>query len=403
MRKTAVVPVFALLAAQQQVPQFRSAVERIAVDVQVVDSQGRPLESLTAADFEVRIDQHARTVTSAEFIRAAALETPAGGVAAPPGVPVWAANDGNRGGRDFILAVDESSFEVSDAPAVMSAARAFVRSLGENDRAGVFTYPASPRFFALTPDHAAVAMELGRVIGTLTPPMTHFHLSASEVLDIEAGDQDLVRAIARRECLPQPVYQAGCLHEIPAEANGIAAEYESLIAVSTNGLRMLLAALDQVPTRKTVVVISGGLFASDRVGARPDISHVIDALAADAAGVRATLYVLHMDATFLHSVSAADAGRNASGAVHSAMRESSAFRAGLERLAGAVGGAMIHVEAGGEQRAFERVLRETSAYYVLAVEPQDEDRDGRMHYISVKTSARGADVRARRTVIIPAR
>jgi hypothetical protein len=37
------------------------------------------------------------------------------------------------------------------------------------------------------------------------------------------------------------------------------------------------------------------------------------------------------------------------------------------------------------------------------VEPLAEDRDGRMHYITVKTSARGADVRARRTVIIPAR
>jgi hypothetical protein len=63
---------------------------------------------------------------------------------------------------------------------------------------------------------------------------------------------------------------------------------------------------------------------------------------------------------------------------------------------------LIRVEPGGEDRAFQRILRETSAYYLLAVDPVDEDRDGRMHYISVKTSVKGADVRARRTVIIPA-
>jgi VWFA-related protein len=396
---------FVVLAqAAPQPPQFRAAVERIVVDVQVVDQQGRPLDTLTAADFEVRLDQHPRTVASAEFIRAAAIDTPAGGAAAAsPGKPVWVANEGGLGGRDFILAVDESSFQTSDAPAVMRAARAFVHHLGENDRVGLFTYPASPRLFALTPDHTAVSMELARVVGTMQHPMSQFHLSTSEVLDLVAGDKDLIRTIAQRECLPQAAYQMICIKGIPEEANRIAAEYESLTSVSTNGLRMLLNALDQVPTRKTVVVISGGLLAADRIGARPDISQRIDMLSLDAARANATLYVLHMDATFFHSFSAADAGRNAVGAPRSAMRESAAFRSGLERLAGAIGGAMIRVEPGGEDRAFQRLLRETSAHYELAVEPLEEDRDGRMHYISVKANVRGVEVRARRTVIIPAR
>jgi len=394
------------MAAGQQQPQFRSGVERIVIDVQVVDDDGRPIEALTAADFEVQFDRHPRTVVAAQFVRAASVDTPAGGAAPPPGVPAYSANAENRGGRDYILAVDESSFRTTDAPAVMRAARAFIASLATNDRVGLFTYPASPRMFPLTPDHTSVSMELNRVVGTYSPPLSQFHLSPSEVIDIESGDTDLVRTIARRECLPQPIYQAECLKSIPGDANLIAQAYEALSSTSVKSLRMLLAALDQAPTRKTVVVISGGLLSSDRVGGRPDISGIVDMLAVEAGRVRANLYVLHVDSSFLQSfsvMSGAGGVRTADGVARSAMRESSALAAGLDRLAGATGGTVVRVEPGGEQRAFGRILRETSAYYLLAVEPTDADRDGRLHYITVKTTARGADVRARRTVVIPAR
>src|SRR5262245_24899068 len=394
-----------LLAAQppQQPPQFRSGVERIAIDVQVVDDSGRPIETLTAADFQVQFDRHPRTVVAAQFIRSAMIDTPAGGAATPPGVSNYVANAENRGGRDYILAVDESSFRSMDAPAVMRAAKAFIASLASNDRVGLFTYPAAPHMFPLTPDHTSVSMELNRVVGTFEAPQSHFHLSPSEVIDIVSGDTELVKAIAKRECLPG-IYQGECINTIPGDANMIAAAYESLTSASMKALRMLLAALHQDPSRKTVVVISGGLLASDRTGGRPDVSHIVEMLAAEAASVRANLYVLHVDSSFLQSFSVssgAGGARTASGVARSALRESTALAAGLDRLAGATGGTLVRVEPGGETRAFQRILRETSAYYLLAVDPVDEDRDGRMHYITVKTSVKGAEVRARRTVIIP--
>ena len=47
----------AVIAQQQattdQTPSFRSGVEVVSVDVNVVDRQGRPLRGLTAADFTV--------------------------------------------------------------------------------------------------------------------------------------------------------------------------------------------------------------------------------------------------------------------------------------------------------------------------------------------------------------
>jgi VWFA-related protein len=392
----------ALALTQGPQPTFRAGVERILIDVQVVGDDGRPIETLTSADFEVQFDRHPRAVVAAQFIRSAAIDTPAAGAAPPPGVSTYTANAENRGGRDYILAVDESSFRAADAPAVMRAAKAFIASLPPNDRVGLFTYPAAPHMFPLTPDHTSVSMELNRVVGTFEAPQSHFHLSPSEVIDIVSGDMDLVRAVAKRECLPQPLYQGECINMIPGDATLIAAAYESLTAASIKALRLLLAALHQDPTRKTVVVISGGLLASDRTGGRPDVGYIVELLAAEAASVRANLYVLHVDSSFLQTFSVNNSGRTASGVARSSLRESSALAAGLDRLAGATGGTLVRVEPGGETRAFQRILRETSAYYLLAVDPVDEDRDGRMHYISVKTSVKGAEVRARRTVIIPA-
>jgi len=49
------------------------------------------------------------------------------------------------------------------------------------------------------------------------------------------------------------------------------------------------------------------------------------------------------------------------------------------------------------------VLRETSAYYLLGVEPATADRDGRPRELRVKVHRRGVSVRSRQWVVIPAK
>jgi len=383
-----------LITAQQ--PQFRSSVERIVIDLQVVDKQGQPIPHLAAADFQVTIGQGKRVVSSAEFIRAARNDSSAAG-AAPNSPPD---DDPRRPvGRDFILAIDESSFRTQSASAAIRAARGFIARLAPDDRVGLFTYPASPRFFALTPDHFAVDREVGRVVGTFEAPSSRFHMSVAEVIDIAAGDQEVVREVAQRECLPQPTYQGECIRTIPGEATMIVSTYEGQAQAGISALRRLFLALLQDPKRKTVVLVSGGLLASDRPGGRPDVAGLIQQLSYEAAESNANLYVLHLDSSFLDAFSASNTGKVPT----SLMRESSAFEGGLDRLAAAAGGARVHVTPGGEDAALRRILRETSAYYVLSVEPSDEDRDGRLHYITVRTSVPGAEVRARRSVLIPAK
>jgi hypothetical protein len=82
-------------------------------------------------------------------------------------------------------------------------------------------------------------------------------------------------------------------------------------------------------------------------------------------------------------------------------RDSQLTALGLQRLAGEAGGSYIHIAAGSGDIAFDRVLKETSAYYLLGVQPESVDRDGRLHYIRVKVDSKGATVRARTQVTIP--
>jgi hypothetical protein len=56
---------------------------------------------------------------------------------------------------------------------------------------------------------------------------------------------------------------------------------------------------------------------------------------------------------------------------------------------------------GGGELGFQRVLRETSAGYVLGVEPTDRDRDGNLHEVRVSVKKHGVTVRARQWVRVP--
>ena len=56
---------------QQQPPAFRSGVELVSVDVQVVDKRGQPITGLKPEQFEVTIDGRKRQVASAQLIDSA--------------------------------------------------------------------------------------------------------------------------------------------------------------------------------------------------------------------------------------------------------------------------------------------------------------------------------------------
>ena len=73
----------------------------------------------------------------------------------------------------------------------------------------------------------------------------------------------------------------------------------------------------------------------------------------------------------------------------------------LSAFSQSAGGRLIYVPVGTANFAFDRILRETSAYYLLGVEPAPADRDGRPRKLDVKVKRHGVSVRSRQWVVIP--
>jgi VWFA-related protein len=400
MRSAAAVALVLLLegwlSAQSQEPQapppvFRTAVDLVRIDVQVVDRSGEPLKGLTPVDFEVSIDGKTRQIVSVDLIEYSSVP--------PTLLPVRTPGQLMPDARVFIVAIDEFSFVPSAVGPAMQAARRFVQQLRPEDVVAIYAYPFHDGSLDLTHDHYSAERALDRVSGRRERQLGMFSLTPSEIIDITAEDQAVTNRVISRECSPT---DPTCPGAVRAEAHSIAGYFEGQAAQSISSLSLLVKSLRRLPGRKTLVLMSGGVMTSDRTGGRPDVTGLFSALGEDAAASETNLYVLHWDTNFLETFSAVNpTGTSSSDRFTSAFRDSDTFRHGLDAVAGKSGGALLAIEAGTGQYAFERVLRESTAYYLLGVASTTNDRDGRLHFINVKTKARGATVRSRTHVVIP--
>ena len=371
-------------------PAVKSGIELIAVDVEVVAGNGDPIAGLAPADFDVRIDGKPRRVASADFVRYDTVTATASDIRPGEDAPAPPR-------RLYLIAVDEHSFGAASVRAAMAAAAGFVDRLGPQDLVGVYAYPTGAAHVDFTTEHQKVKDALGQIQGLFDTPGTQYHLSLSEVMDITAFDADAFDKVFARECgrLGGTDAQA-CAVGIRSEAVMLGSLLENRIAQSLGGLRGLVAGLAEVPERKTVVLVSGGLVGADRIGGKPDVGREAAAVGREARRANVNLYVLHMDTSFTDAFSATGPQN-----MSSIFRDNTAMARGLDAVAGSAGGTVLTVQAGTGDSAFSRVLKETSAHYVLGIAVDEGDRDGRDHAISVRVIRKGAILRSRTLVMIP--
>ena len=213
---------------------------------------------------------------------------------------------------------------------------------------------------------------------------------------------DALNRVVGREC---DVADPFCSSLIRQEANMIAGMLETEAQQRLRSLSNLVRGLSRVAGRKTVILVSGGMLSTTRVAGRPDVTGLMSQLGELAAAADANFYVLHWDTSYTDVYSAAGSrpGRNYIDRFQTLFADRHALGQGLEWIAGKAGGAVLRVEAGNGDFAFSRVLRETAAYYLLGVEPEADDRDGKAHFLRVQVDRRGSTVRHRTQVIVPRR
>lgn len=376
-------------AHAQQTPVFKSGVELVMVDVQVVDKKGQPMPSLRLDQFEVSIDGKRRKVVSAQLVDAATgVATPsAGGTAdASPGSPI-------SPGNIYVLAVDQGSFRAINAPSAMHAVSEFIKRLSPADYLGLLTFPGPGLRIDPTRDRAVVLAAVPKVVGfTSIRQPRRYQYTLMDALDVASNDGEARRRIVERNCQPNDI---ACANDVTMELNEVATNLEAQATMSLDGLRGAVNLVSSLPGRRTMVVVSAGIPSGDRTGGRVYMrTHAMD-IGRMAANAGILLYTLHLNTRFLDAFSP-----QAPSVSQTLMRETGVYTRGLEFFNGSAGGTFLEVNTGPDF-AIDRVVRETSKYYLLGVEPDDADRDGKPHLIKVKVSQGGSQVRSRATVVIP--
>jgi len=387
-------------AAPPQQPQepapgrIRVSVDVVAVDVQVIDKTGQPVPSLGPEKFTVTINGRRRRVVSAEQIRTDTNdEGPSTGsnglvVAAPK--------------RVIMVAVDCISFDMTGSRDVIQNIAEFVRGLQPDDYVGLAAYPNGASI-APTTDHAAVLRALTTVVGQRDGPgLGRFNLRPTEIIDasreIPVGAGPTLDALFDREC-GQGI-GPNCRALLVSEITNSALYYEGQATASIGMLRNVIMQMQGYPGRKTLLLVSSGMVASDTPGGRPDIGSMGIQAGKEAATANTAIYTLFVDNS-LHDRYGAETRRGDRTSINRS-RDTAVLARWLEQFAGSAGGALFTV-TGNATSALARIRNELSSYYLLGVEPADEDRNGRTHEVAVKTTQANVTVRGRRWVMIPAR
>ena len=382
---------------QDRPAPIRVSIDVVAVDVQVIDKAGRPVPDLGPEKFAVTINGRRRRVVTAERI----------GSDSPGGIERTIGSSGATSptsGRVIMLAVDCISFDATQSRGVIQSVKEFVRRLSPEDFVGLFAYPNGAKLDP-TRDHAAVLTALETVVGQRDlAETTAFHVRPSEIVDIT---RDLVRgggptfdAVVARECGADPP-DAFCRQRFITDVTGTALYYEGQSTASLGMLRTLVGQMGAFLGRKTLLLVSGGMIASDTPGGRPDLGELGIQVGKEAALANTTIYTLYIESSLSERFNAETrlADRNQI----NWSRDATLMGRWLGQFSGAAGGALFTVQVGNAESALARIGTELSSYYLLGVEPGDEDRDGRTHEMTVKTTQPNVTIRGRRWVMVPKR
>jgi hypothetical protein len=348
------VGVSTVVRAGGQGDPIRSGIELLTVDFRALDEKGNPVTDLRLEQVSVRLGGVERPVKSLQYVHVAppALRS-TGALGAKELAPPFGSNYLGDAGRTIILVLENESLRPTIARQVIDGVGTFISGLAPRDRVALLTTPRGGLLADLSRDHAYIRKLLSGVSGQGPQRAT-----------------DSERACRTRDTL-----------------------------VALTGLLEGLAAID-IP--KTIVFVSGGIVTPRRdaaANAAPgpcELKSVhYDDVGHAAFAARANFFVIKADDLVIDPAASAVIDPAAS-----RFRSSDEELAGMESLAGVTSGTLLRVTPA-ETSAFARVARETSGYYLAAIDPEAGQRNGLSHRIDVSAARPGVTIRVRPRVVVP--
>jgi VWFA-related protein len=207
---------------------------------------------------------------------------------------------------------------------------------------------------------------------------------------IANGARELVEQLAGLACQESPIectVEGGVgrvQNVIEQKARFYVRQARMLTEQTLQNLRTVVSGLGRIPGRKTVVFITEGFYVEESRG-------VLQKIAAEAARAGAAIYSIDGRGNINRMSANVDAVSRERG-------RSIAFDTGDDGpniLTAGTGGFMIQ-GIDDMSRAFGRIVKDTSTYYVIGYQPANNVMDGNFRKIEVKSKGAGHKVRARK-------
>jgi VWFA-related protein len=388
-----------LLYQTQKPPVFRAGVDLVALDVTVVDRDGRPVKGLSANDFDVRIDGERRPVRVMEFLE---FGVSAGSEAAPARSSTNqspAAVRASRGGRVIVLLFDDLSIKPGGAEQLTIGAERMLSALDADDLVGLTTTSGLGPAVSPTRDRAAIvsALRSKLLAGRYDDVAAPFFITVKEAIDFGNALFRTPRdwPVARRECAVLNLGES-CASMVQAAARRVYSTAVHRVAQQVAAYRATIDALKAAPKPRVVIALSAGV----ALGAGGDEQHLLDPLSRAAAEAEVQFYAM-AEVADLVDLSEIGGIVEPQGDRPSARRaENDYLVAGIQSVATAAGGDAFKV-IGQAERFFGRVFAETSGVYRLGVETPVRPAQ-RFLDVKVAVNRPRLTVRANRHAIAPA-
>ena len=354
--------VLALTASVQgQQPTFRGGVDLIRLDVQVVSDDGTPVADLTEDDFDIRVNGKPCPIRTLRFLDLTATERPSIELT-PADVST---NAGSMRGRLTVIVLDENSLPEDSRP-LMNGLSDYIKNLGPDDRTALVALPRPGVWLDFTNDggelRGVLLRSSTRVTNDIAPPLPlqTTNVNGDGTVTSAFGSVQTDRGETAADLFPR---------------GGVTDPNRDIFYA----LNELARRLKSVEGPKTMILVSSKL--PDSIGL--DDYH---AFARSAAEAHLTVYVLKP------SVFNASARGDTS-----ALEAQFQPQNGLDFLAGMTGGVVLNA-IGGARGVLDRIARETSASYVIGVEPPPGAPRNKPLAVTVKVKRPGFTTRSPKQV-----
>jgi VWFA-related protein len=400
-----VVAVLSATAVGQQpvgpsTPTLRTAVDQVVVDVVVTDATGVVASGLSAADFTILEDGRPQRIeTFTEVALPFVARQPGSG---PPPAAELRTNRQAADGRVYVLLLDDYFVMAARTTGVRGLAAAFLdRYVQPGDLVAVATTSGvTGGTQAFTDDMRLVRRAVDRFVGKKTRSATVEKLEAY----YRAREMDPSRS--RRADPRTPTFNRdGAVLGV----NAIDDEVLDRGRVALGTVKSVVQSLASVSgRRRALVYLSEGIDIPIGAGNNAEVARELEGVLSAAA--RANVAVYAIDPRGLHSsgdeimdiraMPTAVSGEMPVSTMAGLERERRVSRDMLRAIADGTGGYAL-VESNLAASALERIVAESSHYYLLGYTPASTRRDGRYHGLEVRVNKPGLSARARKGYTAP--